>query len=145
MNQNGSLSTPQATESEVFYAGAHSRISRNMLVIALVSVLAGVALFGWKTGLGVLAGAVVASLNFYWLGRLVNSLADHATSPDRTETSSSGSKFLLRYALIAAIVYVIFKSSIVSLQGFLVGILLPVPAILFEAMYETYAALRRGL
>jgi hypothetical protein len=61
--------------------------------------------------------------------------------------SSSGvvTRFLLRYALIAVAAYGIFRSSADSVYGLFVGLFLPVGAILIEAVYATYGALRRGL
>ena len=52
-------------------------------------------------------------------------------------------RFLLRYLLVAAIGYVIFKSSVASFNALLVGLFLPVPAILTEAAYEVLGLLRR--
>jgi len=54
-------------------------------------------------------------------------------------------RFLLRYFLIALGAYAIFKISRNGLYGLLVGLFLPVGAILMEAGYELYAVLRRGV
>jgi hypothetical protein len=52
--------------------------------------------------------------------------------------------FFMRYILIAVGAYVIFKSSAMSVYGLFVGLFVPVGAVLIEAAYETYGALRRG-
>jgi hypothetical protein len=54
-------------------------------------------------------------------------------------------RFVLRYVLIAAAAYAIFKSSDMSLYGLCAGLSLPVGAVLIEAAYAMYGALRRGI
>jgi hypothetical protein len=96
---------------------------------------------------GFLVGCCMAMMNFVWLKRTVNALAQRIIEPEKAgdPPPKATFKFLVRYALLGGIAYVIFKSSILSLTGVLVGLFLPVAAILVEAGYETYAALRRGL
>ncbi len=147
---NSEPSIPAGSEPSfqalAFYSGALGRIRRNMLVLgpaAAVGVWAGL---GWRFGLGFLIGCAIAYLNFHWLKKAVVALADRITYTGRS-VSSSGivSRFLLRYLLIALAAYVIFRVSIASLYGLLAGLFLPVGAILCEAAYEAYVALRRGL
>ena len=136
---------PAAT---AFYSGALERIRRFMLALAAVGTVAVWAVYGWRTGLGFLAGAIVAWANFYWLERVVEALGRRATQDGATQKPESGggvvARFLLRYALIALGAYVIFEGSPASLYGFLGGLFLAVGAILCEAGYEAYGALRRG-
>ena len=54
-------------------------------------------------------------------------------------------RFVLRYLAVACAAYVILTSYPASLYGFLVGLFLPVAAILCEAAYELYTALARGI
>ncbi len=136
-------STPAA---EDFYAGAYARILRFMLAVGTVAALVlGIAL-GWQVSLGFVLGCAIASVNFYWLKRVVSALADRATQSGSRESGRGiVLRFLLRYLLIALGVYVIFRSSSVSLNGLLAGLFLPVAAIGCEAAYEMYVALRRGV
>jgi len=53
-------------------------------------------------------------------------------------------RFVLRYLLVALIAYAIFKSSLGVFRGFLFGVCTPVAAMMMEAAYEAYMALRRG-
>jgi hypothetical protein len=104
---------------------------------------------GYRMGIGFALGSAISGLNFYWLKRAINAFADRATQAvsDENERDSRGAatRFLLRYALIGLVAYAIFKSSIVSLSGLMAGLFVPVAAILCEAVYETFVALRRGL
>ncbi|HEV2022243.1 MAG TPA: ATP synthase subunit I [Terriglobales bacterium] len=136
-------STPAA---EDFYAGAYARILRFMLGVGTVVALALEIALGWRVSLGFMLGCAIASVNFYWLKRVVSALADRLTQSGSRESSRGVVlRFLLRYLLIALGVYVIFRSSSVSLNGLLAGLFLPVAAIGCEAAYEVYVALRRGI
>lgn len=102
--------------------------------------------FGWKIGLGFVVGCAIAYVNFYWLKRVVTGLADKVTATGK-RPSSAGIvlRFTGRYLLMALAAYAIFKISPASLYGLFAGLFLPVGAIMCEAGYELYAALRHGL
>jgi hypothetical protein len=90
-------------------------------------------------------GCAIAILNFYWLKRTLVSLVDAvALGGQRRSAASVLLRFILRYVLIALAAYGIFKSSATGLIGLFAGLSLPVGAILMEAAYATYRALRRG-
>ena len=132
--------------ADVFYGGAMGRIRRFMVAIGAVATPVALVWAGWKTAIGVLLGCVVAWANFVWLKQAVNALADRVTHSGRAQSSApTVLKFLLRYALIAAGAYGIFRISRESLYGFFAGLFLAVAAILCEAAYELVIGLRRGL
>ena len=129
-----------------FYSGAIVRIRRIMLVLGVAAVVVGTAVYGWALGLGLLVGCVIAWANFYWLEQIVQALADRVTRAGHAESGRGVvARFLLRYALVAGAAYVIFSVSLASLYGLLGGLFLTVAAILCEAAYEAWVALRRGL
>jgi hypothetical protein len=136
---------PSNPAADRFYGAALDRIRRIMLVIGFVATGAATFVFGWKTGAGVLLGCTVAWANFVWLKQAIGAVADRVSPFGRRQSSASTvAKFLLRYALIAIGAYAIFLSSRESLYGFLGGLFLAVAAILCEAAYEAFVALRRG-
>ena len=144
-NQSPAQLAP-SPEAESFYAGAIGRITHFMPVLALL----GTALLWWRTGgflaAGFVVGCLIAYINFYWLKRVVNAIAERAALGTPTgHTHGIVARFLVRYALVAVAAYAILSLSVRSLHGLLVGLFLPVAAILCEAAYETYVALRRGL
>lgn len=116
-----------------------------MIVIPFIAAPALGLKYGVALTLGFVAGCAIAIFNFYWLKRSVAFLSDRVLS---TGTKQSGARivtgFIFRYLLIGAGAYVIFKSSANSVYGLFAGLFLPVGAILVEAVYETWAALRRG-
>ena len=142
------MSTPEvipSPEAEAFYASAYQRIVRLMVVLPfLITPLLWVKFHG-HVAMGFVAGCLIAVFNFYWLKRSVAFLADRVTSTGRKQSATGVVMgFLLRYFLIAAGAYGIFKGSAASVYGLFAGLFLPVGAILIEAVYETYGALRRG-
>jgi hypothetical protein len=100
---------------------------------------------GWPVALGFLTGAAVAYLNFRWLKSTVVALSDAVTESGREASKPSVVlRFLTRFVLIAVGAYVIFVSYPVAFHGFLGGLLVPVLAILSEAAYVVYLAIRWG-
>lgn len=134
--------SPQA---EAFYAGAIGRITRYMPVLGAIFTVVCWWRFGWQVAVGFIVGSLVAYLNFYWLKRVVTALADRATRGGASEGGrGTFLRFILRYAFIAIAAYAILRISKESLYGMLAGLFLPVGAIVCEAAFEVYVALRRG-
>jgi len=115
-----------------------------MLGFAPVLVAGALWRFGWPTAAGLVVGCAIAYINFHWLKRVVSGFADRAVGETRSTSGGIVPRFLLRYVLMAIGAYAILTVSPASLRGFLAGLFLPVAAILCEAVYEVYAALRRG-
>ncbi len=142
--QNDHVHREQA--SERFYGSALSRITRLIWILGLLALPALWLKWGAQFALGWIAGTVFSFINFRSLTSSVNALGERIVSAHSRESGTRiVAKFLLRYALLAAIAYVIFKVSKGSLYGLLAALFLPVAATLCEAAYETYVALRRGL
>jgi len=132
-------------QADSFFSGAYERIVRCMLLLGVVATVAVLIRFGVAVSAGFLVGCVIAFVNFHWLKRVVSALADRATATGERQSSKGVVlRFLLRYFLIALAAYAIFKISGNGLYGLLAGLFLPVGAILIEAFYELYVALRRG-
>lgn len=132
--------------AERFYEGAYRRIRNAMLVLA---VAAGATLwlrYDWRMAGGFAVGCVIASLNFFWLKQIVTALSERVAHA-QPALSSRGAivRFLLRYLLIALGAFVILRGSFFSVYGLVVGLFLPVAAIMWEAVYEVYVASRRGI
>lgn len=139
--------------AEAFYAGAITRITRLLPVLSAL----GAAVAWWRAGgwfaAGFLAGCVVSYGNFYWLKRAVEALATVTVQQGhelnaverRSIAQAAVLRFLMRYGVIGIAAYAIFRISVSSLYGMLAGLFVPAAAIVCEAVYELYAALRRGL
>jgi len=130
--------------AESFYTGAVARIPRFMIGLAFIFSAVAWWRFGWRSALGFACGSAVAYLNFHWLEKVVNALADRATqSGSRQSSAGVVFRFLFRYFLMALAAYAIFSVSPASLHGLFAGLFLPVAGIVCEAAYELYGALAR--
>jgi len=136
---------PITRSPDDFYSGAYARIVRFMLALGIVATVAVLVRFGLAVAGGFVVGCAIAFVNFHWLKRVVSALADRTIVADERPSSKGVVlRFLLRYFLIALGAYAIFKISRDGLYGLLAGLFLPVGAIMMEAGYELYGALRRG-
>jgi len=142
------LTTPAAIdgrEAERLAAETYRRIFYSMVVLLILVAPVLWATSGRGMGLSFLVGGGIALVNFYWLKRTLASLVDAvALKGKRRSAAGIILRFLLRYALIAIAAYAIFKSSTMSLLGLCAGLSLPVGAVLIEAAYAIYGALRQG-
>src|SRR3954469_7149873 len=131
--------------SSLFFAGAYARMARIMLALALVvGIVLGVIL-GWRFAAGFLAGALVGRANFYWLKSSVSAVADVVTRTGNPSTAGILVKSLLRYGLLAVIVYVILRGSGQGLYGFFAGLFVPIAAMVCEGAYEAWSTLRHDI
>ena len=138
-------SSPTQAAVEQFFANTVRRIPKFLLVISALALSPVAWVFGVPAAGGFAAGALVSWFNFRALARGVEALGDRIVEQHSRERGHVVvMRFLLRYLLVAAIGYVIFKSSLGAFRGFLFGVCAPVAAMLLEAAYEAYAALRRG-
>jgi small-conductance mechanosensitive channel len=139
------MNSDPAVAADSFYSGALTRISRIMIVLALVLSTAAWMLYGWRITLGFACGCAIAYLNFYWLKRVATALADRITQAGRPQSGKGiVLRFLLRYFLMGLVAYVIFSVSPASLYGLFAGLFLPAAAIACEAAYEAYVAVAHG-
>ena len=130
-------------DEDRFYTRAYSR----MMVCMMVAAALATPVFLWHPGrdftLGFLLGSLLALLNFRWLERTVAAFSDVVIRSAHVPGSGRVlRRFLLRYFLIAAGAYVIFKVSVTAVYGFFVGLSLPVLGILCEAVYELVTTFR---
>jgi hypothetical protein len=137
--------TSAPNEGDIFYSEALTRLQRIMVVLSIAGVATAWPYFGWRTALGFALGSVIASLNFYWLKQVVGAIAER-TVQSGVPASSAGivHRFLLRYFLMAVLGFAILTVSRESLYVFFAGLLVPVAAILCEAVYQTYRAVASG-
>jgi len=131
--------------SELFYAGAIERIKSTVLILGLLLTPICWLLYGIRPAVGFLLGAALSYLNFHLLAGAVHGLADRIVQQGSGEKGEIiVARFLLRYLVIGAVVYVTFVSSFGAFKGLLVGLCLPVAGMMIEAVWEFYSSLRRG-
>lgn len=141
---------PQAPDpdsgAERFYGAAIGRILRLTLIAGAIGVLLAFTAYGVRPGLGFVLGLALAWWNFRSLAAVVHALGERIVVSRSKETGGViVVRLISRILLVGLAGYAIFIGSPGSLKGFLVGLCMPVPALMWEAGYEGYAALRRGL
>jgi ATP synthase I subunit len=121
------------------------RVLRNMLVASVLLLGPAFWFYGWVGSIGFAFGAAVSYVNFRSLTRGVEGLADRIVNRNSREKGGRIIlRFLVRYGLVGAIAYAIFRSSSLAFRGFLWGLCVPVAALMAEAVWEGYTALRRA-
>lgn len=132
--------------NESFHAGALGRIQRGMIVLGVGFTVATWMLLGWRMAGGFVCGCGISYVNFHLLKRVVSGVVERTVVSGNPQSGKGIIvRFVLRYLAVACAAYVILTSYPASLRGFLVGLFLPVAAILCEAAYELYMALARGI
>jgi ATP synthase I subunit len=142
------LTAPEAVaehDATAFAATTFRRIIGYMLALLIAGAPLLWARYGRGMAFSFTIGGVISLINFYWLKRVLAAMVDAvALSGKKRSAGGIVLRFVLRYVLIGVAAYVIFKSSAMSLYGLCAGLSLPVGAVLIEAAYAMYGALRRG-
>ncbi len=140
--QNQAVSAADARLSAL-YARALPRMLRFMLIVSIPLLVPVLWRYSWPGAIGFAAGALVSYVNFRALARGVEGLAERIVNQQSREKGRKiVLRFLVRYALVGAVAYAIFKGSTLAFYGFLWGLCLPVAAMMIEAAFEAYAAFR---
>jgi ATP synthase I chain len=142
------LTTPESAEereAEVFAANTFRRIFLTMVALLIACTPILWVKFGGGMALSFAIGGGISLVNFYWLKRTLAALVNAVAVAGKMRSPAGiVLRFVLRYLLIAAASYVIFKSSEMSMYGLCAGLSLPVGAVLIEAVYTVFGALRQG-
>jgi ATP synthase I chain len=121
------------------------RVLRNMLVVSVLLLGPAFWFYRWAGAIGFVFGAAVSYINFRSLTRGVEGLSDRIVNRNSREKGGSIIlRFLVRYGLVGATAYAIFKSSSLAFRGFLWGLCVPLAALMAEAVWEGYTAFRRA-
>lgn len=107
------------------------RIRRNALIILAVLLPAAAVGFDYRMALSVLAGGVLAVVNFHWMSAGVDALFKHA---EARRLGPTVVKYLGRLLLILVAFFAIIHSSFLSLLGATVGFSIYVLAGMLEAV-----------
>jgi hypothetical protein len=139
------MESADAAQSEL----TERRIARFTLIAGALASAGASYLFSIRTGAGVLIGSLLAWINFRWLERAMDSVTRASTaqagSPEARVPVTSYLGIIARYALIAAVVYVIFSRLQISVLSMLVGLCSLGVAAMFASLWEVLSpAVRRN-
>lgn len=113
-------------------------IIKGSLGLLAILTFAGLTLFSTRTGLGILAGGIVAIINFFWLRNVLQRIL--GLLPPRPFIYAQ-MRFIARISITGFVLYLIITSGWFSLTGILVGLSIIVANIIALSLYS---ALRAG-
>lgn len=127
-------------------ARAERRVVQFTLACIAAAAVAGLAHWGWRAGVGVLAGGALSMVNLYWIRRVADALVTRAVDPAATharpDVRGGTVRAMIHFALLAAVFYAIFMSHFLPIGAVLTGFFAAVGGIFLEAIRETVEALR---
>lgn len=119
--------------------GIEWRVFRTMALAVALAVIASLPFAQWRITTGLLLGGLLSLLNHHWLSSSTTaafSVIAHGKRPQLKLT-----KYILRYLVIATLVFLAYKLNIVSLPATIAGLCSFVVALFVEALREFYFAL----
>src|ERR1051325_8726413 len=107
-----------------------------MIVSGAIAVSVCVFAAPWRVTSGLILGGALSILNFRWLHSSVAAIFQ--INLDSARPSAGVSRYVLRYMVVAAVVFAAMSLQIVSLAATLAGLCAFVPALFVEAIREFY-------
>ena len=116
-----------------------ARLLRSMVVAVVIAVIASVIFAPWRVSTGLVLGGALSLLNYHWLHSSVVAIFDIDLTAERPRAKAS--RYLLRYVVVAAVVFAAYNLNLVSLTATIAGLCSFVPALFVEAAREFYFAI----
>lgn len=125
--------------AETHDGGVETRVFRAMTIAVAIAVVGSLPFAQWRVSTGLLVGGILSLLNHHWLSSSTAaafSVVAHGAKP-RLKIA----QYILRYVVIAAVVFFAYKLNLVSLAATIVGLCSFVLALFVEAFREFYFAI----
>jgi hypothetical protein len=124
---------------EAHNRGVEGRIFRAMAFAVVVAALVSLPLAPWRITTGLLLGGVLSLLNHYWLSS--STAAAFTVLVHGAKPKLKLAQYILRYLVIATVVFFAYKLNLVSLAATIAGLCSFVVALFVEAIREFYFAI----
>ncbi len=118
--------------------GIAGRIFRTMAFATAFAVVGSLVFAQWRITTGLLLGGILALLNHHWLSG--STTAAFAVLAHGARPRLKLAQYILRYLVVATVVFVAYKLNVVSLTATLVGLSSFVAGLFVEALREFYFA-----
>lgn len=115
------------------------RIFRTMAIATGVAVAVSAAIGPWRVTTGVLVGGLLALFSHRWLKKSAAAAIELSIGGGARKLRLM--QFMLRYVVIAAVVFSLYQLDLLSLPAVLAGMSTFVVAIFVEALREFYFAI----
>jgi ATP synthase I chain len=132
---------PSKVELRDLKGGLEFRLQRSMIVAIAVAVGISALMASWRFTSGLVLGGLLSLLNYRWLHKSVAAVFNINLAAERPQAGVS--RYVLRYIVVAAVVFAAANLQIVSLPATLAGLSAFVPALFVEAVREFYLAIIR--
>ena len=119
----------------------HTRVFRTMAVTTALAVVISAFVAPWRVTTGLLVGGLLALFSHSWLKNSAAAAIHLSTAGGRPQLRLA--QFLLRYVVIAAVVFAAYTLNLISLPAVLIGLSSFVVAMFVEASREFYFAIIR--
>jgi len=120
-------------------AALESRIFRAMIATVVLAAIASETLMPWRVTAGLMLGGVLSLLNYHWLRTSIAVVLSSGTTG--THPRFGISRYIIRYLVIAVVVFAAYTLQLVSLAATIVGLCSFVPALFVEAFRQFYLAI----
>ena len=116
-----------------------SRVFRTMAVATALAVMISVFIAPWRVTAGLLVGGLLALFSHSWLKNSAAAAIQLSTTGGRPQLRLA--QFILRYFVMAAVIFALYTLDLVSLPAVLAGMSTFVVAMFVEAGREFYFAI----
>ena len=117
----------------------HTRVFRTMALTTAFSVAVSAFVAPWRVTTGLLVGGLLALFSHSWLKNSAAAAIHLSTSGGQPQLRLA--QFLLRYAVIAAVIFSAYTLDLISLPAVFAGLSSFVVAMFVEALREFYFAI----
>jgi ATP synthase I chain len=117
------------------------RVFRSMVVASALAVTISAFIAPWRVTTGLLVGGLLALFSHRWLKNSAAAAIRLSTDGGREDFRLA--QFVLRYAVIAAVIVSLYTLDLISLAAVLAGMSSFVVAMLVEAVRELYFAITK--
>jgi hypothetical protein len=137
----GETLLPEAGDrrTETRQSALELRVFRTMAIAVALAVIGSLPFAQWRVTAGLLVGGILSLLNHHWLSS--SSAAAFSVVAHGAKPQLKIAQYILRYFVIATIVFVCYKLNVVSLAATIVGLCSFVVALFVEAIREFYFAI----
>lgn len=120
-------------------SGVEGRIFRTMTFAVLLAVIVSLPFAQWRVTTGLLLGGILSLLNHHWLSS--STAAAFTVLVQGAKPKLKLAQYILRYLVIATVVFLAYKLNLVSLAATIAGLCSFVVALFVEAGREFYFAI----
>jgi len=117
-------------------SGVEARIFRTMAFAVVLAVVISLPFVQWRITVGLLLGGILSLLNHHWLS--TSTAAAFTVLIHGAKPRLKVAQYILRYLVIATLVFIAYKLNLVSLAATIAGLSSFVVALFVEALREFY-------